>query len=100
MRLEHRGSEKSISERRGGVRRPAADLAEIIRDNSALKTTCMVRNISRTGALIEIGALEVPDLFILANHVRRVRMVCRIAWRRGKLIGVSFVTQPRRLAAV
>lgn len=95
--VSHKDSLDNL-DRRGGMRQPAADLSEIARERSAIKTTCMVRNISNTGAMIEIAALEIPDRFILTNHARNVRMVCRIAWREGRLVGVTFVTPPRELA--
>ena len=52
---------------------------------------CTVRNISNTGAALEVAApLDVPDAFwllIAGDHTRRH---CRVAWREDKRIGVAF----------
>ena len=51
--------------------------------------SCTVRNLSATGAAIEINTpLWFPDRFVLA--VDGQRHACRIAWRREKRLGLAF----------
>ena len=83
-------------DRRDSPREPARDLADIVTDPSRQAMTCMVRNVSGTGALIEAGTREVPDRFVLINHARKFRSVCRVVWRRGAMMGVRFLTPPRK----
>ena len=52
---------------------------------------CVVRNISATGACVEVVSQKsVPDEFELVvtkdNSIRR----CRVVWRAGNRIGVQF----------
>lgn len=84
------------ADRRDSPREPARDLADIVTDGAKLALTCMVRNVSGTGALIEAGTREVPERFVLVNHARKFRSVCRVVWRRGAMIGVRFLTPPRK----
>ena len=52
---------------------------------------CTVRNISETGAALEINSpLWFPDHFTLCIHTDGVRKPCHIVWRREKRIGVAF----------
>jgi hypothetical protein len=52
---------------------------------------CTVRNISDTGAALEVAApLDVPDAFWLLISGDHTRRYCQVAWRRGKHIGVAF----------
>jgi PilZ domain len=52
---------------------------------------CMIRNISSTGALLEMGSpVALPNKFVLAvlsNHTRRH---CRVVWRDRNRLGVAF----------
>jgi hypothetical protein len=53
---------------------------------------CMVRNISSTGAALEVETpMGVPDdfeLVILADHFKRH---CHVQWRKGQRLGVTFI---------
>ena len=52
---------------------------------------CTVRNISETGAALEINSpLWFPDHFTLNITTDRLRKPCHIVWRRDKRIGVAF----------
>ena len=52
---------------------------------------CTVRNLSASGALIEVNSpLWFPDRFLLAIESDNLRRSCRIVWRREKRIGVTF----------
>jgi len=51
---------------------------------------CMVRNISDTGAMLDVtNAVEVPEQFTLALTDGQ-HMSCHVVWRREKRIGVAF----------
>jgi PilZ domain len=52
---------------------------------------CVVRNLSNTGAAIEVpnqGML--PERFMLDMPDDRLRLACRIVWRAEYRIGVAF----------
>jgi hypothetical protein len=77
---------------------PVNDLSEILVAGSRVPVTCLVRNLSQGGALIESALANLPDRFILTNHTRSKRMVCEVAWRKGRTIGVRFRSPPRDFA--
>lgn len=84
-------------ERRSEGRAPANDLSEILVAGSRSPITCLVRNLSAGGAQIEAALANLPDRFILTNHARSKRVLCEVAWRRGRVMGVRFRTPPRDL---
>ena len=53
---------------------------------------CIIRNLSDTGACLEIASAQVPvdrfDLVILPEFINRR---CEVAWRKPGKIGVRFV---------
>lgn len=52
---------------------------------------CTVRNISQTGAAIEINSpLWFPDRFTLIVGSEGLRRTCRVAWRVERRLGVVF----------
>jgi hypothetical protein len=53
--------------------------------------SCMVRNISATGAAIEVGNLnETPDSFTLTMEMETAARPCTVVWRKKTQIGVRF----------
>jgi len=53
---------------------------------------CIVRNLSETGAALEItGETTVPDQFSLIIKPEVVRRNCEVVWRKQKRVGVRFV---------
>jgi hypothetical protein len=53
--------------------------------------TCIVRNLSTTGAAIEVSnPAEVPDSFRLVLETEAMERRCRVVWRRKGRIGVEF----------
>ena len=72
-----------------------SELSEITMDSREIPVTCLIRNISKTGALIESASRNINDRFILTNHARNNRVICRVAWRKGNMMGVHFLTAPR-----
>ena len=52
---------------------------------------CTIRNMSESGAAIEVTSLVgIPDTFTLLIKPEFVRRKCRVAWRRATFIGVEF----------
>ena len=53
---------------------------------------CLIRNLSDTGACLEIDSMRVTvdefDLVILPEYLNRK---CRVVWRKSRWIGVRFV---------
>lgn len=59
--------------------------------NRAAGITCTIRNISATGACLEVASpLGIPDSFTLVIESDHETHPCQVAWRSNKRIGVSF----------
>ena len=55
------------------------------------KYPCIVRDISSTGAALEFSDLiRIPDEFTLIMPDDRLKLSCRVVWRRGYRVGVRF----------
>jgi len=55
------------------------------------KYPCVVRDISSTGAALEFSDLiRIPDEFTLIMPDDRLKLSCRVVWRRGYRVGVRF----------
>lgn len=83
---------KSIS-RSGESRRAARrDIRRAARISFANQNfTCMVRNISATGALIEATNLAaIPDNFGLIMEMELTERYCTVVWRKKARIGIQF----------
>ncbi len=53
--------------------------------------SCMVRNVSETGACLEVASqFGIPDGFTLTIENDHTQRLCRVAWRIDKRIGVAF----------
>ena len=79
-----------MSEHRRAVRerRFAAGKIEFGR---AGRVGCMIRNLSLTGALLEIGApTDLPDKFVLVALSDHKRQNCEVVWRQRHRYGVAF----------
>ncbi|KJC57914.1 hypothetical protein UP10_26745 [Bradyrhizobium sp. LTSPM299] len=78
-----------LSDRRKSARKNALDTA-LIRFGD-VSVACVVRDISESGAALRIGAQsEIPDQFKLVVPRSKV-FACRVAWRKGGWVGVSFL---------
>jgi hypothetical protein len=51
---------------------------------------CIVRNVSDTGAMLQIGGLGIPSHFTLEYDAPVPRHPCTVRWRSENAIGVSF----------
>ena len=64
---------------------------------AAAAIDCVVRNMSETGAALEVESpVGIPDEFMLFIKPERVKRQCRVAWRSAKRIGVKFDADLRR----
>ncbi len=60
--------------------------------NRAAGIDCRVRNISDSGACLEVESpLGIPDDFTLVIDKDGIQRVCHVAWRSARRIGVTFV---------
>jgi hypothetical protein len=74
---------------RVAVRRKIHKAASIV--VAGRPVTCTVHNLSATGAALSLRyPSAVPDAFVLILEMEHRRRFCRVAWRRGNRIGVTF----------
>jgi hypothetical protein len=53
--------------------------------------SCAVRNLSASGAAIEVvSALDIPDRLVLCIPAEHFKRHCHVVWRNEKRIGVAF----------
>lgn len=65
----------------------------IIFNNRMSTMDCVVRNISSTGAKLQLTeAVTLPDLFELSIPQKGETVRAKLRWRRGEEAGVSFIT--------
>ena len=93
--IPYTGSEKRLS-----ARKPTQDLSNLKLGVHGQSVTCMVHNISETGALLETSIRDLPDRFILENPNENLRKLCRIVWSCGELTGVEFVNSSSATAEI
>jgi PilZ domain-containing protein len=57
------------------------------------KTPCTIRDLSVTGAAIELSDLSaiLPEAFTLVVPEDKLKLPCRVVWRSGYRMGVTFV---------
>lgn len=56
------------------------------------KITCAVRNISKTGARLEITrSIDLPDAFTLVIEMEHAERKCEVVWRKQNIVGVRFL---------
>ena len=79
------------TERRGARRQQVNELASLNTKVNAPPITCLVHNLSDTGAMIETSVKELPQRFILDNPTRNMRTLCRVVWSCQGLTGVEFI---------
>jgi hypothetical protein len=60
-------------------------------DHGGDKINCVVRDISATGAAIEISdVVRIPEYFVLSIPEDRLKLPCHVVWRTQYRIGVAF----------
>lgn len=59
--------------------------------NGAAGIDCLVRNVSDTGACLEIESpVGIPNSFTLVIKTDNVKRPCQVAWRAARRMGVRF----------
>ena len=52
---------------------------------------CTIRNISTSGASVEVtSSMGIPDEFTLMIEMEHRKRPCKVVWRKDKRIGVTF----------
>ena len=80
---------KSVEDRRSSPRFKRLKGARIVWPTGTA-VTCVVRNLSETGAKIEVHS-PVPGTFDLLFDGDQLRRSCQVVWRREGQIGVRFL---------
>ena len=63
-------------------------------EDGGFMVACTVRDLSMTGAAVEIADLDtkvIPATFNLVVPEDRLRLSCRLVWRAAFRIGVTFI---------
>ncbi len=88
------------SQRRWAKRKVTQSSGQILFEGVTTPYACVVRDISSTGAKIEMacnkynpdaGASFLPTYFSLIMPLDRTRVECQSMWRRSSFIGVRFL---------
>ena len=86
------GRSSAPSERRIAPRRSTFIEARISFGHSTVN--CIIRNVSETGAKLEVARVaDIPDTILLHIPGHRPR-TCRVAWRALREIGVEYRPTP------
>jgi hypothetical protein len=79
-----------MGERRRAARRRAFKAGKI-EFGHAGGVRCMIRNLSSSGAFLEIGApTDLPDKFVLVVLSNLKQRNCQVVWRQRNRFGVAF----------
>jgi hypothetical protein len=89
----HLEDRRSIDERRRSPRRRVLKRGRVCWPNCDITTDCAIRNISDTGAQLEIID-PTPNIFDLVVGSDQSRHRCCVVWRKANRIGVKF--EPHR----
>ena len=79
-------------EKRSVTRRRVLKRVRVSFLDGACAVECILRNVSDTGALIEVtDGLLIPDQFTLHNELDRYKVDCEVVRRVGKTVGIKFI---------
>jgi len=61
-------------------------------DHGGDKIACTIRDLSSTGAALELGEMDsrIPDAFTLVVPEDGLKLPCHVVWRRDFRMGVAF----------
>jgi len=80
-----------MTEQRRAPREKTYKAARIAFGGRRAVITCLVRNLSNTGACIGLNdPVDIPELFNLVFDSGEASRMCQVIWRRGNRIGVEF----------
>lgn len=97
-------ADMNVLDQRWARRNPSRLGAQIQHSSLAQPMLCTIRDTSSTGARLELAAVRggqisrdrAPDRFTLYMPSERLLVDCEVAWRKGTLIGVRYVSPTRR----
>ncbi len=59
--------------------------------NRSAGVDCRVRNLSATGACLEVASqIGIPEYFVLAIEADHLHQACHVVWRNGNRMGVEY----------
>ena len=64
---------------------------------SAPSIECIIRNLSETGACLEVPGSVVPDSFTLIIKPELLKRTCQVVWRTDRRIGELYCAQIQRV---
>ena len=80
-----------LKEARKTRRRRVLEIGLIRFGDMPMGWSCVVRNLSETGAALDIGSqLSIPDQFTLLVLPQKKIYSCAVIWRKERRIGVQF----------
>jgi hypothetical protein len=80
-----------LGERRKHQRYAYNRIGKFQTEMGALPRDCMITDISKHGARLFVDGIEVPDKFnLMIIGDKGLRRECRVVWRLGGEIGVTF----------
>jgi hypothetical protein len=80
-----------MPELRTEARQRVFKAGKIIVKQGASVFDCVVRNLSDTGASVDLGSTAgVPDTFVLICDSGRISRPCQVVWRTDRRIGLRF----------
>lgn len=92
MEAHHTGHTSHHDNRRASPRMRTLKHATIILAGGYSTFECIIRNISATGAMLEMAAppIGVPGQFNLSTRTQHPFHPCTVRWRAERALGVSF----------
>ncbi len=84
------GADEAAANRRVARRVRTLKKATIILRGGYSVYDCIVRNLSDTGALLQVEPLGIPNHFDLVLDAAVPRHTCTVRWRAETAMGVSF----------
>jgi hypothetical protein len=86
----HSGANDAAANRRVARRMRTLKKATIILSGGYSVYDCVVRNLSDTGAMLQVAPLGIPSHFELQFDAAVPRHICTVRWRTENAMGVSF----------
>ena len=86
----HINENADIANRRAARRMRTLKKATIVLKGGYSVYDCVIRNLSDTGAMLQVGGLGIPSHFELVLDAAVPRHLCTVRWRTEDAIGVSF----------
>jgi hypothetical protein len=82
---------------RAALRQKVLKTGKIVLPGDLTVVDCTIRDVSDTGARLEVGdPAAIPARFRLVQLATNTMRDAIVMWRRDRLIGVAFITAPRR----